>query len=61
MSTATSTIEAFANKEYEMGFVTDIDSETIPKGLNEDIIHILSAKKNEPDFMLQWRLKAYRH
>src|SRR6185295_13566971 len=61
MSTATQTIEAFANKDYEWGFVTDLEAETIPKGLNEDIIHLLSAKKNEPDFMLQWRLKAFRH
>src|SRR5712671_3808650 len=61
MSTATQTIEEFANKDYEWGFVTDVDSETIPRGLNEDIIRLLSAKKNEPDFMLQWRLKAYRH
>lgn len=61
MSTATQTIEEFAKKDYEWGFVTDLESETIPRGLNEDIIHLLSAKKNEPDFMLQWRLKAYRH
>ena len=61
MSTATQTIEEFANKDYEWGFVTDVDSETIPRGLNEDIIRLLSAKKNEPDFMLQWRLKAYRY
>jgi len=61
MSTATSTIEEFANKEYEWGFVTDVDSETIPRGLNEDIVRLLSAKKNEPAFMLEWRLKAYRH
>lgn len=60
-STATSTIEEFANKDYEWGFVTDVESETIPKGLNEDIIRLLSAKKHEPEFMLEWRLKAYRH
>src|SRR5262249_45596220 len=50
-----------ANKEYKWGFVTDVDVETVPRGLNEDIIRLISAKKNEPDFMLQWRLKAYRH
>jgi Fe-S cluster assembly protein SufB len=61
MSTATETIEQFANKDYEWGFVTDVESETIPKGLNEDIIRLLSAKKHEPAFMLEWRLKAYRH
>jgi len=47
--------------EYKYGFVTDIETETIPKGLNEDIVRIISAKKNEPDFMLEFRLKAYRH
>jgi Fe-S cluster assembly protein SufB len=47
--------------EYKYGFVTDIATETIPKGLNEDIVRIISAKKNEPDFMLEFRLKAYRH
>lgn len=48
-------------KGYEFGFVTDIDSETIPPGLNEDIIRLISAKKEEPEFMLEWRLKAFRH
>ena len=61
MSTATSTIEEFANKDYEWGFVTDLEADTIPKGLNEDIVRLLSAKKNEPNFLLEWRLKAYRH
>ena len=61
MSTATETIEQLANREYQWGFVTDVDVDTVPKGLNEDIIRMISAKKNEPDFMLQWRLKAYRH
>src|SRR5450759_94222 len=50
-----------ANREYKAGFVTDIESETIPAGLNEDIVRIISAKKNEPEWLLQWRLKAYRH
>jgi Fe-S cluster assembly protein SufB len=48
------------SKEYEYGFVTDIDTDVIPKGLNEDIIRLISAKKNEPEFMLEFRLKAYR-
>ena len=61
MSTATHTIQELANKEYKYGFVTDIESEVIPRGLNEDIIRPISAKKNEPEFMLEWRLKAYRH
>jgi Fe-S cluster assembly protein SufB len=47
--------------EYKYGFVTDIETETIPKGLNEDIVRIISAKKNEPEFMLEFRLKSYRH
>ncbi len=48
------------NKEYEYGFYTDIESDTIPIGLNEDVIRIISAKKNEPQWMLDWRLEAYR-
>jgi Fe-S cluster assembly protein SufB len=61
MSTATHTIQELANKEYKYGFVTDIESEVIPRGLNEEIIRTISAKKNEPEFMLEWRLKAFRH
>ncbi len=49
------------NQKYTAGFTTDIDSDQAPKGLNEDIIKLISQKKNEPDFMLQYRLKAYRH
>jgi Fe-S cluster assembly protein SufB len=60
-STEVSKIEELAGKEYKYGFVTDIESESLPKGLNEDIIRQLSKKKNEPEFMLEWRLKAYRH
>ena len=60
-STEVSKIEELANKEYKYGFITDIETDTLPKGLNEDIIRQLSAKKNEPEFMLEWRLKAYRH
>src|ERR1041385_8055801 len=56
----TPSFEALANQEYKWGFVTDIAAEQVPKGLNEDIIRIISAKKNEPEFMLEWRLKAYR-
>jgi Fe-S cluster assembly protein SufB len=61
MSTATETIETFANKEYEFGFVTDIEAETVPAGLNEEIVRMISAKKSEPEWLLEWRLKAYRH
>ena len=61
MAVATETVEQVADRKYKYGFVTDIDSDTAPKGLNEDIIRFISAKKNEPDWLLEWRLKAYRH
>ncbi|HLB01082.1 MAG TPA: Fe-S cluster assembly protein SufB, partial [Bacteroidota bacterium] len=54
-------IEALASREYKWGFVTDIDSDTIPVGLSEDVVRIISAKKGEPEWMLGWRLRAYRH
>ena len=54
-------IEAQVLQPYKYGFVTDIESENVPPGLNEDIIRLISAKKHEPAFMLEWRLKAYRH
>ena len=53
-------IESLVTREYQYGFVTDIETDTIPKGLNEDVIRLISGKKNEPAFMLEWRLKAYR-
>jgi Fe-S cluster assembly protein SufB len=53
--------EEIAQSEYKYGFVTNIEAENAPKGLNEDIIRFISAKKNEPDFLLEYRLKAYRH
>ncbi len=52
--------ENLASDEYKYGFVTDIEADTVPKGLNEDIIRIISQKKGEPEWMLEWRLKAYR-
>ncbi|HEY3282656.1 MAG TPA: Fe-S cluster assembly protein SufB [Armatimonadota bacterium] len=61
MSTATETIEGFANQEYKYGFVSDLEAETAPPGLNEDTIRLISARKHEPEFILEWRLKAYRH
>ena len=61
MSTNVNTIHDFANQEYKWGFVTDVEQDRIPRGLNEDTIRQISAKKNEPAFMLEWRLKAYRH
>jgi Fe-S cluster assembly protein SufB len=61
MSTATETIEGLVQKEYKYGFYTDVEADSAPPGLNEDIVRFISAKKNEPEFMLEWRLKAYRH
>jgi len=61
MSTATDTIETLVKQEYKYGFVTDIETESAPLGLNEDIIRLISHKKKEPEWMLEWRLKAYRH
>ncbi|RMH30579.1 MAG: Fe-S cluster assembly protein SufB [Planctomycetota bacterium] len=54
-------LESWAQSEYKYGFVTDIESESAPPGLNEDIVRFISEKKGEPDWMLQWRLKALRH
>jgi Fe-S cluster assembly protein SufB len=56
-----STAEILSKQEYKYGFVTDIESDVIPRGLTEDTIRLISAKKNEPDWMLEFRLKAYRH
>ncbi|HEX6176373.1 MAG TPA: Fe-S cluster assembly protein SufB [Candidatus Binatia bacterium] len=61
MKSANDTLEELAGREYKYGFITDIESDTVPPGLNEDIIQLISAKKNEPEFMLEWRLKAYRY
>ena len=55
-----SEVREFATKEYQYGFVTDLDTDVIPRGLSEDVIRMISKKKNEPDWMLEWRLKAYR-
>lgn len=61
MATETNTIEQFAEQEYKYGFVTDIEADSAPPGLNEDIIKLISAKKKEPAWLLEWRLKSYRH
>lgn len=61
MSSEQEFIESRIKSEYKWGFTTDIEMETVPKGLNEDIVRMISAKKNEPEWMLEWRLKAYRH
>jgi len=55
-----SPVENLVNREYKYGFVTDIEADSLPPGLNEDVIRLISAKKQEPAFMLEWRLKAYR-
>ena len=61
MATQTNDVEKLVRSEYRHGFITDIEADTVPPGLNEDVIQLISAKKNEPSFMLAWRLKAYRH
>lgn len=58
---STALLEQFASREYEHGWSTDIESDTFEPGLNEDVIRRLSAKKEEPEWLLDWRLKAYRH
>jgi Fe-S cluster assembly protein SufB len=60
MTTATRTIEELANREYQYGFVTDVEAETVPKGLSEEVVRLISEKKREPAWLLEWRLKAYR-
>ncbi len=61
MVTENASILELTNREYKAGFVTDIESESVPPGLNEDVVRLISAKKNEPEWLLEWRLKAYRH
>ncbi|MDB4899340.1 MAG: cysteine desulfurase, partial [Gemmatimonadetes bacterium] len=55
-----SSIETLVNREYQYGFVTDVETDTIPPGLSEDVIALISSKKEEPRWLLDWRLKAYR-
>ena len=61
MSDATKAIETFVSQDYKWGFVTEIEQDIAPPGLNEDIIRMISAKKNEPEWLLEWRLNAYRY
>ncbi|TAN50269.1 MAG: Fe-S cluster assembly protein SufB [Methylococcaceae bacterium] len=61
MSANAATLEKIISQGYQQGFVTDLEADTFPPGLNEDVIRALSAKKAEPDWLLQWRLQAYRH
>ena len=58
---STALLEQFANREYEHGWSTDIESETFEPGLSEEVVRRISSKKNEPEWLLDWRLKAYRH
>jgi len=61
MSAVEREITGALNRRYDAGFVTDIESESLPPGLNEDVVRAISARKNEPEWMTQWRLAAYRH
>jgi Fe-S cluster assembly protein SufB len=61
MKTATRTVEELANRDYKWGFVSDVEADALPAGLDEQTVRLISAKKQEPRFMLDWRLQAYRH
>ena len=61
MSTQTSNLEGLVNQEYKYGFVTDIEADSVPPGLNEDVVRLISAKKEEPAWLLEWRLKALHY
>ena len=54
-------VKDLASSEYKYGFTSEVAADQIPKGLSEDVVRLISQKKNEPSFMLEWRLKAYRH
>ena len=61
MATESEKLTDLVKRKYRHGFVTDIEQETVPPGLSEDVIRLISAKKGEPEFLTEWRLKAYRH
>ena len=61
VTTTNQVVKDVAVQEYKYGFVTDVEEEVAPKGLNEDVVRFISAKKNEPEWMLEWRLKAYNY
>ena len=61
METPNAEVDALVRREYQHGFVTDLESDTVPPGLDEDVIRLISSKKGEPEFLVEWRLKAYRH
>ena len=60
MGTESDNLESLVNRRYEHGFVTDIATDSFPPGLDEDVVRAISARKKEPEYMLQWRLRAYR-
>ncbi|NCZ63710.1 MAG: Fe-S cluster assembly protein SufB, partial [Cellvibrionales bacterium] len=57
----TDALDSFVSQPYKYGFVTEVDYEPFPRGLNEDVVRLLSERKGEPEYMLEFRLKAYRH
>jgi Fe-S cluster assembly protein SufB len=61
MSTATETIEGLVKQDYKYGFYTDVETDSAPPGLSEDTIRLISRRKNEPAWLTDWRLKAFRH
>ncbi len=61
MDTPNAQVDALVRREYQHGFVTDLESDTVPPGLDEDVVRLISRKKGEPGFLVEWRLKAYRH
>jgi Fe-S cluster assembly protein SufB len=61
MAQATQSLDTLVRRDYQHGFVTELEADTVPPGLSEDVIRLISAKKREPEFMLAWRLAAYRH
>ncbi|MCY4222695.1 MAG: Fe-S cluster assembly protein SufB [Thiotrichales bacterium] len=61
MDTPNAEVDALVRREYQHGFVTDLESDTVPPGLDEDVVRLISRKKGEPEFLVEWRLKAYRH
>ena len=60
MKTETHSVEQLANREYKYGFVSDIESDSVPPGLDESVVRFISAKKEEPEWLLEWRLRAFR-
>ena len=60
MSSTQNNAELFVNQDYKYGFVTEIEQETVPPGLNEDVVRLISAKKHEPAWLTEWRLNAFR-